>query len=218
MSYLLTLYRDAELTLATTEPVLPPDQLAPLQDALALAERLSALLARQQSALVAAEAEARAAGDAAGYVAGQARAQAEAAATLADSLSHIAAEQAAQRDELRQALIALASGMVRRMAADLAPAEVLAALAERAFDHVVPPQPVRLKLPPALVEPVRTELARRELPLPVQCGPDAQLHGLQCTIESQAGVLIAGLDEVLARTAQSLELSQRAHAAPEAVR
>ena len=40
MSYLLTLYRDAELTLATTEPVLPPDQLAPLQDALALAERL----------------------------------------------------------------------------------------------------------------------------------------------------------------------------------
>ena len=124
MSYLLTLYRDAELTLATTEPVLPPDQLAPLQDA----------------------------------------------------------------------------------------------LAERAFDHVVPPQPVRLKLPPALVEPVRAELARRELPLPVQCAPDAQLHGLQCTIESQAGVLIAGLDEVLARTAQSLELSQRAHAAPEAVR
>ena len=218
MSYLLTLYRDAELTLATTEPVLPPDQLAPLQDALALAERLSALLARQQSALVAAEAEARAAGDAAGYLAGQARAQAEAAATLADSLSHIAAEQAAQRDELRQALIALASGMVRRMAADLAPAEVLAALAERAFDHVVPPQPVRLKLPPALVEPVRAELARRELPLPVQCAPDAQLHGLQCTIESQAGVLIAGLNEVLARTAQSLELSQRAHAAPEAVR
>ena len=108
--------------------------------------------------------------------------------------------------------------MVRRMAADLAPAEVLAALAERAFDHVVPPQPVRLKLPPALVEPVRAELARRELPLPVQCAPDAQLHGLQCTIESQAGVLIAGLDEVLARTAQSLELSQRAHAAPEAVR
>ena len=65
---------------------------------------------------------------------------------------------------------------------------------------------------------VVAELARRELPLPVQCAPDAQLHGLQCTIESQAGVLIAGLDEVLARTAQSLELSQRAHAAPEAVR
>ena len=217
MSYLLTLYRDAELTLATTEPVLPPDQLAPLQDALALAERLSALLARQQSALVAAEAEARAAGDAAGYVAGQARAQAEAAATLADSLSHIAAEQAVQRDELRQALIALASGMVRRMAAELAPAQVLAALAERAFDHVVPPQPVRLRLPPALVEPVRAQLAQRELVLPVQCSADDTLHGLQCVVESAAGTLLAGLDEVLARTAQSLENSLRTHADTDAV-
>ena len=215
MSYLLTLYRDAELTLATTEPVLPPDQLAPLQDALALAERLSALLARQQSALVAAEAEARAAGDAAGYVAGQARAQAEAAAALADSLSHIAAEQAAQRDELRQALIALASGMVRRMAADLAPAEVLAALAERAFDHVVPPQPVRLRLPRALLEPVRAQLAQRELALPVQCSADDSLHGLQCVVESAAGTLLAGLDDVLNRTTQALETSLRTRAQSE---
>ncbi|QTD45504.1 hypothetical protein [Ottowia testudinis] len=218
MSYLLTLYRDAELTLATTEPVVAPEQLVPLQDALALAERLSDLLARQQSALAAAEADARATGEAAGFAAGQARAQDAAAAALADALSRIAAEQAAQRDELRQALVALASGMVRRMAAELAPADVLAALAERAFDHVVPPQPVRLKLPPALLDPVRAELARRDLPLPVQCAADAQLHGLQCTIESQAGVLLAGLDDVLARTAQSLELSQRARAAPEAVR
>ena len=218
MSYLLTLHHRADLTVATTEPVVPPEQLVPLQDALALAGALSTLLAGQQAALAQAEAEARAAGDAAGYADGQARAQQEAADTLAEQLQRIATEQTAQREELRQALVALASGMVRRMAADLAPAEVLAALAERAFDHVVPPQPVRLKLPPALVEPVRAELARRELPLPVQCAPDAQLHGLQCTIESQAGVLIAGLDEVLARTAQSLELSQRAHAAPEAVR
>ena len=218
MSYLLTLHHRADLTVATTEPVVPPEQLVPLQDALALADALSTLVAGQQAALAQAEAEARAAGDAAGYADGQARAQQEAADTLAEQLQRIATEQTAQRDELRQALVALASGMVRRMASDLAPAQVLAALAERAFDHVVPPQPVRLKLPPALVEPVRAELARRELPLPVQCAPDAQLHGLQCTIESQAGTLLAGLDEVLARTTQSLELSQRAHAAPEAVR
>lgn len=217
MTYLLTLYRDAELTLATTDPVVPPAQIAPLRDALALAERLAELLARQEVALADAEAEARTLGQAAGFDAGRARAEAEAAEALADSLARIAAEQAAQRDELRQALVALAGGMVRRMAADLAPAEVLAALAERAFDHVVPPQPVRLRLAPALIEPVRAQLARRDLPLPVQCVADPQLSGLQCSIESQAGVLLAGLDDVLARTTQSLELSQRAHAAPEAV-
>ena len=141
----------------------------------------------------------------------------EAAAALAAQLQRIAAEQAAQRDELRQALVALASGMVRRMAAELAPAQVLAALAERAFDHVVPPQPVRLRLPPALVEPVRAQLAQRELVLPVQCSADDTLHGLQCVVESAAGTLLAGLDEVLARTAQSLETSLRTHADTDAV-
>ncbi len=212
MSYLLTLHHGADLTLATTDPVVPPEQLAPLQDALALAERLSALLAGQQAALAEAEAQARAAGEAAGHADGMARAQQAAAEQLAQQLQRIAAEQAAQRDELRQALVALASAMVRRMAADLAPAEVLAALAERAFDHVVPPQPVRLRLPPPLVEPVRAQLALRELPLPVQCSADDALHGLQCVVESAAGTLLAGLDEVLDRTAQSLETSQRTQA------
>ena len=217
MSYLLTLHHRADLTVATTEPVVPPEQLVPLQDALALADALSTLLAGQQAALAQAEAEARAAGDAAGYADGQARAQQEAADTLAEQLQRIATEQTAQRDELRQALVALASGMVRRMAAELAPAQVLAALAERAFDHVVPPQPVRLRLPPALVEPVRAQLAQRELVLPVQCSADDNLHGLQCVVESAAGTLLAGLDEVLARTAQSLETSLRTHADTDAV-
>lgn len=212
MSYLLTLHHRANLTVATTDPVVPPEQLAPLQNALALADALSTLLADQQSTLAQAEAEARAAGEAAGHAAGEVRALQQAADTLASELQRIAAEQAAQRDELRQALVALASGMVRRMAADLAPAQVLAALAERAFDHVVPPQPVRLRLPPALVEPVRAQLAQRELVLPVQCSADDTLHGLQCVVESAAGTLLAGLDDVLVRTAQSLETSLRTHA------
>ena len=212
MSYLLTLHQRADLTLATTDPVVPPEQLAPLQDALALADELSALLASQQAAQAQAQAEGRAAGEAAGYEAGQARALQEGAQALAGQLQRIAAEQAAQRHELRQALIALAGGMLRRMAAELAPAQVLAALAERAFDHVVPLQPVRLRLPPALVEPVRAQLAQREPVLPVQCSADDSLHGLQCVVESAAGTLLAGLDEVLARTAQSLETSLRAQA------
>ena len=64
MSYLLTLHHRADLTVATTEPVVPPEQLVPLQDALALADALSTLLAGQQAALAQAEAEVCAAGDA----------------------------------------------------------------------------------------------------------------------------------------------------------
>ena len=44
-------------------------------------------------------------------------------------------------------LAALASGMVRCIAAELAPEQVLAALAVRAFEQVVPQQAVRLHLP-----------------------------------------------------------------------
>ena len=69
----------------------------------------------------------------------------------------------------------------------------------------------------ALVEPVRAQLAQRELVLPVQCSADDTLHGLQCVVESAAGTLLAGLDEVLARTAQSLETSLRTHADTDAV-
>ena len=214
MTYLLTLHNRAPLTVATTSPVVPAAQLVPLQDALALADQLSTLLGTEQAALAEAQATGRAAGEAAGYTDGQARALQEAAHTLADQLRRIAAEQSAQRDELRQALVALASAMVRRMAVDLAPAQVLAALAQQAFEHVVPAQPVRLRVPRALVEPVRAQLAQRELALPVQCSADDSLHGLQCVVESAAGTLLAGLDDVLERTRQSLETSllTRAHA------
>ncbi len=212
MSYLLTLHNRFGLTLATTDPVVPPEQLAPLQHAFALADALSALLAEQRTALAQAQEEGRAEGHAAGYAAGQERAQEEAAQALAEQIQRIAAEQTAQREELRQALVTLASAMVRRMAADLAPAQVLAALAERAFDHVVPPQPVRLRLPPALLEPVRTQLAQRELPLAVHYSADDSLDGLQCVVESAAGTLLAGLDDMLARTAQSLQTSLRTQA------
>ena len=86
----------------------------------------------------------------------------------------------------------------------------------QAFEQVAPPQPVRLRLPAELVEPVRAQLAARELPMPVQCLADTELRGLDCVVESQAGALLAGLDTVLASAAQRIETSQRQMATPEA--
>ena len=73
----------------------------------------------------------------------------------------------------------------------------------------VPPQPVRLRLPPAQVDAVRAQLALRELALPVQCTADDSLHGLDCVVESSAGSLLAGLDAVLEQTSQALATSLR---------
>jgi flagellar assembly protein FliH len=210
MSYLLTLHHDAELTLSATDPLVPAQQLTSLQDALALAMCLSELLASRQQRLADAEHQARERGEQAGHAVGATTARQEGAAVLANTLSDLARTQLAQREELRQALVTLAAAMVRSMTAELAPATVVAALAERAFDHVIPPQPVRLRLPPDLVESVRANLAERELVIPVQCMADPDLHGLQCVVESPVGILLAGLDDVLARATQSLETQRSA--------
>jgi len=209
MSYLLLLHRDAELTLATTTPVVPAEQVPLLHDALALREHLSQLLASYEQRALAAEQSAYARGEQAGYIEGLERARQESAQTLSGEIARLSADAAAQREELRQALPTLAGAMVRRMAAELAPPAVLAALAERAFDHVLPPQPVRLRLPPEWLEAVRAKLNERELAFPVQCVADPELHGLRCTVESSAGRLLAGLDEALAHINQSLETHRR---------
>ncbi|MDR2155944.1 MAG: flagellar assembly protein FliH [Burkholderiaceae bacterium] len=212
MSYLLTLHHDAELTLSSTEPLVPAQQLTSLQDASALVARLSELLAVREKRVKEAERKARERGKKAGHAAGEAAARQEGAVSLANALADLAQTQLAQREELRQALVALASGMVRSMTAELAPATVLTALAKRAFEHVVPPQPVRLRLPPDMVEPVRAQLAEHEAAVSVQCVGDPDLHGLQCVLECATGVLLAGLDDVLERTVQSLETRRRASA------
>ena len=60
MTYLLTLHHRPQLAVATTSPMVPAAQIAPLQDALALATQLSALLAQEQAAQDRALAEATA--------------------------------------------------------------------------------------------------------------------------------------------------------------
>lgn len=209
MSYLLALDDAFPGAIATTSPIVPASELPALQGALALSARLTQLLATQEQQVTQACEEARAQGREEGLEQGRAQALESGAQALSDTLEKIAREQAAQREELRGALVTLASSMVRCMAAELAPPDVLAALAERAFEHVVPAQSVRVRLAPGMLEPVQTRLAARQLALPVQCQADERLGPLECVIESPTGTLIAGLEAVLDRTAQSLELSRQ---------
>ncbi len=212
MSYLLTLHRDTTLSLATNAHGVPAAELVPLQDAMALVARLAELVATQEQRVTEAEESARQAGELVGYEAGKTKALHGASHQLAAAMEQLAHDQNRQREELREALAALAAGMVRCIAAELAPEQVLAALAVRAFEQVVPQQPVRLHVPPELVEPVRAQLGLRDLVLPVHCVADASLQGLDCRVESQAGSLLAGLDAMLACTTQRLGLNRQTQA------
>ena len=143
MSYLLALDDAFPGAIATTSPIVPASELPALQDAMALSARLTQLLATQEQQVTQACEEARAQGREEGLEQGRAQALESGAQALSDTLEKIAREQAAQREELRGALVTLASSMVRCMAAELAPPDVLAALAERAFEHVVNRPPAR---------------------------------------------------------------------------
>ena len=209
MSYQLTLYQDAFSSLVTTSRVVTPQDVTPLRDSLALLCTVQQWMDNRRQAIDAAERDAQERGYRAGYEAGQAQALEASAHELTRSLQDISVQLAQQRDELRAALVQLASGLVRCMAAELAPEQVVTALAVRAFEQVVPAQPVRLRLPPSLLESVRFELSQRDLPLPVQCLPDSSLAGLTCVVESHAGALLAGLDDMLHRAAVQLEAGQR---------
>jgi flagellar assembly protein FliH len=203
MSYQLTLHHDALLSVVTTSRVVPPQDVAPLQDAFALLTTLRQLMDSSSQTVAAAELEAQERGYLSGYEAGKAIALEESAQKLSQSLHDLSRQLQDQRDELRDALVKLASGLVRCMAAEIAPEQVVTALAVRALEQVVPPQP------PSLMEGVRAQLSLRELPLPVQCLPDPTLAGLTCVVESQAGALLAGLDDMLAYATQQLEMGQR---------
>ena len=216
MSYLLTLHQDATLTLATTERTVSAQHVQALETALDLAAALQTFTNSARDAAAQAQQAACEQGHRDGYAAGLAQARQEAAGQLAAALQSLAQQHQHQREELRSALVTLAAALVRCMASALAPDQVVTALALQAFEQVVPPQPVRLRLPAELAEPVRAQLATRELPMPVQCLADTELHGLDCVVESQAGALLAGLDTVLASAAQRIETSQRQMAAPEA--
>jgi flagellar assembly protein FliH len=209
MSYQLTLHHDALLSVVTTSRVVPPQDVVPLQDALALLATLRQLVDSSSQTLAAAERDAQERGYRAGYDAGKAQAFEESAQQLSLSLQDLSRQLQSQRDELRDALVQLSSGLVRCMAAEMAPEQVVTALAVRAFEQVIPPQPVRLRLPPSLLESVRAQLLLRELPLPVQCLPDPALTGLTCVVESQAGALLAGLDDMLEQATRQLEIGQR---------
>ena len=212
VSYLLNLHRDTVLSLATNARCVPAAELVPLQDAMVLVERLTGLVTSQEQRVTEAEQSARKAGELVGYEAGRVKALHNASHQLALTMEQLARDQSRQREELREALVALASGMVRCIAAELAPEQVLAALAVRAFEQVVPQQAVRLHLPPELVESVRAQLELRDLVLPVHCVADASLQGLDCRVESQAGSLLAGLDEMLSCTTQRLGLNRQTQA------
>lgn len=175
------------------------------------------LLSRLQSLVLAREAEldqAREAARRAGQAEGTAEALRRTGPALLQAWQQAADEAALQSAQLREAAIALALQIVERIAADLAPADVVAALVRRAAEALAPGQPAVLRLHPEVAAALNG-LPEAAPGGTLQLRADPALAPLDCVFDTPAGQLIAGLPAQLRRVGDRLHA---AAALPEAAR
>lgn len=195
----LALHRSESTSLATDSLWLSEGELTRADTARELLERLRAVLASRQAELAAAREQAHQAG----YAAGRHEALEAVAPRLADSWDQAARSAAADIDQLRQALVALSLQVVLRVADQLAPVDVVSALARRAAESLLPDSAAIVRVHPDVASAVRARLQGSAGVLDVR--GDAQLGPFDCAFDTPAGQLLAGLPAQLARLARVLQ-------------
>jgi type III secretion protein L len=198
MSY-LALHRSESTSLATNQLWLSEGELTRAATARELLDRLRTVLAGRQAELTAAREQAQLEG----YATGRREALDAVAPRLADTWDQAARSAAADIDGLRQALVALSLQVVQRVADSLAPAEVVAALAARAAQTLLPDSAAVVRVHPDVAAAVRARLQGSSGVLDVRGDP--QLGPCDCAFDTPAGQLLAGLPAQLARLSRALQ-------------
>jgi type III secretion protein L len=180
MSYLLLASAPSSVLL-TDDPILRREDVAHLTQA---AEIVAGLEAHRQAARDAATAE--------GFAQGHADGAAKAARETAETLASVHDALQGERARLRASSAALALDIVRRIAAGLAPDEVLAALAEQAARDLLPEEPIghrrRLTAPTASGD-TQTPIGAR-----IEVNADPDLPAGDCVLDTPSGRTHAGLE------------------------
>ena len=185
------IHADAVATLASDDPVIPAGAVAALRstvETLAEAGRLHATIeARCQTATAAAHAQ--------GLTAGHAAGTAAAAAVGREQLLALTRRAGDERQRLRGEVSGLAIEVVRRIAAGIGEADVVAALAEGAAAELLPDAIATVRVPPPALDATRHRLARWP---GLTVVADATLAASDCIVETPLGASHAGLDVQLA--------------------
>lgn len=180
MSYLLLASAPSSVLL-TDDPILRREDVARLNEA---AEIVAGLEAHRQAARDAATTE--------GFAQGHAEGAAKAARETAETLAAVHDALQAERARLRASSADLALDIVRRIAAGLAPDEVLAALAEQAARDLLPEEPIGVRVAPDAVGAVSRRLWPIGARIEVQGDPDLAIG--DCVLDTPSGRTHAGLE------------------------
>jgi flagellar assembly protein FliH len=180
MSYLLLASAPSSVLL-TDDPILRREDVAHLNEA---AEIVARLEAHRHAAREAAIAE--------GFAKGQAEGAAKAARETAETLAGVHNALQVERARLRASSATLALDIVRRIAAGLAPDEVVAALAEQAVRDLLPEEPIDVRVAPEAVSAVSRRLWPIGARIEVRADPD--LPDGDCVLDTPSGRTHAGLE------------------------
>jgi type III secretion protein L len=188
----VAVHRTADTSLSSPVWLAGPDELSASQSAVLLLHKLQALLDTRTVERDAAMDEGRAAG----FAAGREEALREVAPKLSKAWRRAQADLEDRLAGLHARAADLACLIVDRIAAGLAPADVVAALALRAAQDLMPGSPATLRVHPELADAVRQQLldtAEEGSPPPPKVRADPDLTLLDCRIELADGERLAGL-------------------------
>lgn len=193
MSGFILIRADAAGTLVRDDPIVRAAEVPVLADAHRLLDAVTALHhdVREVSESAADEARTR------GYTAGHAEGLAAAAASVGEELIRLAQADVERSQAQRADLARLGLEVVRRIAADLGPAEMVAALADKAAAAVAPDVQLTVRVAPAAL--VRT---RQRVGAQVTVEPDETLAPTDCVLSTPLGEVRAGLETQLAQLAR----------------
>lgn len=202
----IALHRHGDLTVATDQLLVPPQDVGALNDALALASELAQWHAQEDERLETSRQQGYDDGHREGFAQGEADARETAAATLAHTVERLVNEAQAQHAQLREAVIPLALLVVRRVAAALAPADTVSALVAQALDHIAAEEARRrggnearacvVRVHPSLLPALQQRFASHGH---LEWRGDDALAPLDCMIDTPDGRLLAGLEAQLER-------------------
>jgi type III secretion protein L len=216
----IALHRHADLTVATDQLLVPPQDVGALNDALALAGELAQWHGSEQGRIESSRQKGYDDGHREGFTHGETTARDAAAATLAQTIATLTADAQAQHAQVRDAVLSLALLLVRRVAATVAPADMLSALITQALDHVAAEEARRrgsddaracvVRVHPSLLNSLQERFVGNDA---IQWRGDDALAPLDCVIDTPDGRLLAGLQAQLERV-QAVLQEAKARATP----
>ena len=189
-----------ELSLQADTPIVPRDALPAVGSAIEILRRVETI----REAVVRASASRFALAREEGLAQGRAAGRQEAAASLGAALASLDAVLRADRAAHEARVVGLALAIVDRIAGELGDAAVVTALARRALADLDPGTPVRVRVHPSVADAMAAA-TRPAGPPVLEVLADPGLEPLDCEIESEDGVVEAGLAVQLVGVRAALE-------------